>query len=117
VNGYAAVRGATPKFPTTYATGLPYLAHTYNCSGQAVQALRVGKGLYVVNFPGNPGAIGFGSAQTCVEVSKFLCLYEDGVNVSVTNVSTGTYTGAFQVLVQDSVTGAKVDADFNVLIP
>ncbi|HLJ03502.1 MAG TPA: hypothetical protein VKT31_08675 [Solirubrobacteraceae bacterium] len=117
VNGYVAIRGTDPKFPTTYTTASPDVSHSYNCSGQAVQALRVGKGLYVVNFPGNPGTIAFGSAQECVEVSTVLCLYTDGVTVSVTKVTSGTYAGAFQVLVQDSVSGAKTNADIDVLVP
>lgn len=117
VNGYAAIHGLVAKFPSTYTTAAPYLADTYNCSGQPVQVLRAGPGLYVVDFPGNPGAIGFGSAEACVEVSKFLCLYKDGVSVSVTKVTSGTYKGAFQVLVQDSRSGAKANADVDVLIP
>jgi hypothetical protein len=114
--GYAGINGLAAKFPKSYTTSKPYLFAAFNCSGKLVQVRRAGKGLYVIRFSDNHGRLGFGNAPACVEVTKVLCLAANGRTVSLTKIPHGPDAGAFQVLVQDSVTGSAVDAIVHVLI-
>lgn len=117
VNGYAVIDGQAPSFPATYTSAAPFISNTFNCSGQPVQVLRHSAGVYILDLPGNPGTIGFGSGEECVVVAGPLCVAANPHTVSVTFIRSGPYTGAFQVAVRDSTSGTATDGAVNVLIP
>ena len=63
VKGFVRVT-ADGTFSSTFTSaGLIY----YNCSGQAVEARRIGAGVYEVRFLGNPAQIAVGSADVVGE--------------------------------------------------
>jgi hypothetical protein len=116
VNGYAQINGG-PSLPNTYTSSASFLADTFNCSGQAVEVRRESAGAYMIKFPGNPGAIGFGNWAACAPNGLIACIVVDDRDVAVTQIVGGPDNGSFQVLVQDTTNSAHVDGRVDVLIP
>lgn len=116
VDGYATVTGG-PKMPSTFTSSANYLRAAYNCAAGTVRVRRLSKGLYVIDFSNDPGKLGFGNVITCpIAQPGILCPLEEGDTVSVTRMSTGVDKGELEVYIQDSATGAPVDASLQVMI-
>lgn len=90
----------------TFSSTLTNVAGAYNCSGQAVQARRVGLGDYEVKFLGSPVTIALGNI---VDPAGFT----DNAFVSFTQISAGD----FEVLVRNQVLNAAQDRQFAVVTP
>jgi hypothetical protein len=87
---------------------------SFNCSGQPLQVLRVSAGVYVIDFPGNPGTSGMTSVRGCPSV----CFATPPTFLTVAKLTAGIHVGDFVVLARQIDPGhAPQDADFNILIP
>jgi hypothetical protein len=82
------------------------VAGAYNCSGQAVQARRIGVGDYEVKFLGSPVTIALGNI---VDPSTIT----DHAFVSFTQIGAGD----FEVLEFNAVLAAAQDRQFSVVTP
>jgi hypothetical protein len=82
------------------------VAGAYNCSGQAVQARRIGLGDYEVKFLGSPATIALGNI---VDPSTFT----DHAFVSFRQIGAGD----FEVLVYNAFLAAAQDRQFSVVTP
>ena len=91
---------------TTFSSTLTNVAGAYNCSGQAVQARRIGVGDYEVKFLGSPVTIALGNI---VDPSTIT----DHAFVSFTQIGAGD----FEVLEFNAVLAAAQDRQFSVVTP
>jgi hypothetical protein len=102
--GFAQIN-ASPSFSSTFTTEA--IVKPYNCSGGTVEALRSSTGDYAVRFNGAPLGIAL--------VSPTL-VSSNSTGFTVTTQPYGSPTRQFQVIVQQSINGAKVDQDFVIAL-
>jgi hypothetical protein len=114
VNGYATVAGDEPGFPATFTSSAPFIKHTFNCSGQPVQVKRENDGIYLVQFPGNPGTIAVATVGTC---GTELCPASTTPEIGLSFRTGGTDAGSFVVRIQPAGSAGFEDSVFTVLIP
>jgi hypothetical protein len=101
VKGFALVP-ASASFPSSFTA----VSDVYNCSGQAVQAERLGVGDYEVQFLGSPVTIATGNVVDPHGV-------QDHAYVSFTENGPGD----FEVFVYNVVLASPIDRPFSVMIP
>ena len=101
IKGFALVPAST-----SFSSTLTDVAGAYNCSGQAVQARRIGLGDYEVKFLGSPVTIALGNI---VDPSTFT----DHAFVSFRQIGAGD----FEVLVYNAFLAAAQDRQFSVVTP
>jgi hypothetical protein len=120
VQGFARVKGDVAGFPNTYTTSLTYVDIRRNCSGGTISVRRVGTGVYMVRFVGNPGVLAL--AQTNADGFEVESTMNDNI-VTVARV-TDPLDGqrSFRVEVQDvcgdcsNGTDPK-DGRFTIMLP
>jgi hypothetical protein len=100
IKGFVLVP-ASSSFPSTFTA----VSGAYDCSGQAVQAKRLGLGDYEVQFLGSPAAIAVGS----VELSG-------AANFAYASVGE-LGPGDFEVRVFNTFTSASQDGPFALVTP
>lgn len=99
IKGFASI-AASGTFSSTFTT-----ITAYSCSGQTVQAKRLGTGDYEVQFVGSPATIAIGNAENPGAPSFSY--------VSVTNLGPGD----FEIKVINTVNGNTVDIPFAIVTP
>jgi hypothetical protein len=99
IKGFAMI-AASGTFSSTFST-----ITAYSCSGQTVQAKRLGTGDYEVQFVGNPATVAIGNAENPGAPSFSY--------VSVTNLAPGD----FEIKVVNTVSGNTVDIPFAIVTP
>jgi hypothetical protein len=90
---------ASPTFPGTFTT-----VAGYNCSGQTIEASRIGPGRYEVHFNGSP-------ATQALATPTETGVFADSIGVRLLSA------GRFEVVVVDPATDTVVDHGFTMLIP
>jgi hypothetical protein len=89
-------------FPSTFTT----LSDAYNCSGQPVQAKRLGEGEYEIQFLGSPVTIPVGNVLAEAPISEDAFVAFSGVS-----------GGDFDVNVYSDAFKKRFDLPFTVIVP
>lgn len=100
IKGFVTIP-ASPTFPSTLTT-IP----AYNCSGEAVQALREGPGTYEVKFLGNPASIAVATVNNSIGNAA-------AAFASVFPIS----GGAWHVRIYDAEERRDEDLSFSMILP
>lgn len=103
IHGYARII-AGAGFSTGYTTA--DIESPYNCSGQPVEARRIGTGFYEIRFNGNPGGgIAVATSMQAPSMSP------SNRNVSLSRTNAGTFVAAIE-----SSPGVLIDWPFVIVL-
>jgi hypothetical protein len=104
--GFGAVKGfANVPSSSTFSSTLTTVAG-YNCTGQPVQARRIGQGEYEVKLVGSPVTIAVGGVDAALTSVGM-----GATTIDVTNVGPGDFD------ITTIYNGGLIDAPFNIITP
>lgn len=104
--GFGAVKGfASVPSSSTFSSTLTTVAG-YNCTGQPVQARRIGQGSYEVKLVGSPVTIAVGGVDAALTSVGM-----GATTIDVTNVGPGDFD------ISTIYNGGLIDAPFNIITP